>query len=99
VLWELVKSDLLPATLRATVDSFDTVLGLGLRDWRPVVSDIPENIRVLLGEREQARAERDWAKADDIRKTLSARGWRVEDSKEGQRLVGIAAGPKDIRDE
>ena len=82
VLWELVRSSLPPATLRATVDSFDTVLGLGLRDWKPLVSDIPESIRVLLSERERAREERDWAKADDIRETLSARGWRVEDSKE-----------------
>ncbi|MGF6597586.1 cysteinyl-tRNA synthetase [Paraburkholderia sp. GAS448] len=99
VLWELVKSDLPPATLRATVDSFDTLLGLGLRDWRPIVSDIPENIRVLLSEREQARAERDWAKADSIRETLNAQGWRVEDSKEGQRLIGITPGPTEFGDE
>ena len=89
VLWELTRSNLPPATLRATVDSFDTVLGLGLQEWKPVVSDIPEDIRVLLSERERARSGRDWERADHIRAALSARGWRVEDSKEGQRLVGI----------
>jgi cysteinyl-tRNA synthetase len=93
VLWELVKSDLPPATLKATTDSFDAVLGLGLRDWRPVVSNIPDDIRELLNEREQARAERDWTKADNLRKTLNARGWRVEDSAEGQRVSGITADP------
>jgi cysteinyl-tRNA synthetase len=98
VLWELVRSNLPPATLRATVDSFDTVLGLGLRDWKPVVSDIPENVRALLSERERARVERDWTKADHIRETLSAQGWRVEDSKEGQRLVAIATDPTDVGD-
>jgi cysteinyl-tRNA synthetase len=84
-----------PATLKATTDSFDAVLGLGLRDWRPVVSNIPEDIRELLNEREQARAERDWTKADNLRKTLNACGWRVEDSAEGQRVSGIAADPMD----
>ncbi|MDS0790760.1 cysteine--tRNA ligase [Burkholderia pseudomultivorans] len=90
VLWELVRSDLPPSTLKATVDSFDTVLGLGLRDWTAVSFDIPEDVRVLLDARERARAERDWASADRIRDSLRAQGWRVEDTTEGQRLFGIA---------
>ncbi|WP_321908070.1 MULTISPECIES: cysteine--tRNA ligase [unclassified Paraburkholderia] len=97
VLWQLVKRPLPPAILRATVDSFDSVLGLGLRNWKPLVSDIPEDVRALLGEREQARAVRDWAKSDAMRDALNARGWRVEDSKEGQRLIGIPADSADIR--
>ncbi|MBD9380552.1 cysteine--tRNA ligase [Achromobacter sp. ACM02] len=96
VLWELVKSELPSATLKATVDSFDLVLGLGLRDWRPVASDIPESIRVLLGERAQAREAKNWAKADEIRKVLNTRGWRVEDGNDGQRLTEIATLPIDI---
>lgn len=96
VLWELVKSELPSATLKATVDSFDYVLGLGLRDWKPVASDIPESIRVLLGERAQAREAKDWAKADEIRKMLNARGWRVEDGNDGQRLIEIATPSTDI---
>ncbi|MEX3952791.1 cysteine--tRNA ligase [Paraburkholderia sp. EG287B] len=90
VLWDLVKSDLPPSTLRATLDSFDVVLGLGLRDWNPVAPEVPADARVLLGERERARAESDWAKADQIRETLRALGWRVEDTNEGQRLFRIA---------
>ncbi|KVC24815.1 cysteine--tRNA ligase [Burkholderia pseudomultivorans] len=90
VLWELVRSDLPPSTLKATVDSFDTVLGLGLRDWTAASFDIPEDVRVLLDARERARAERDWASADRIRDRLRAQGWRVEDTTEGQRPFGIA---------
>ncbi|MBB5459051.1 cysteine--tRNA ligase [Paraburkholderia sp. Cpub6] len=99
VLWELVKSPLPPANVRATLDSFDLVLGLGLSDWKPVAFEIPEDISKLLKEREQARAEREWSKADDIRDTLNARGWRVEDSKEGQRLIGITTDTTDIGNE
>jgi len=98
VLWELVKSDLPLAAVRATVDSFDDVLGFGLRDWRPVAPDIPENIRALLSERERARAKKDWQRADHLREALSERGWRVEDSKDGQRVIGIAMNPGDAGD-
>ncbi|RQR63189.1 cysteine--tRNA ligase [Burkholderia sp. Bp9002] len=92
VLWELAKSDLPPATLKATVDYFDGVLGLGLRDWRPAVAAIPDDIRALLEERGRARAERDWTKADSIRTTLHALGWRIDDGKDRQTAVRIAAG-------
>ncbi|MDR8726814.1 cysteine--tRNA ligase [Burkholderia pseudomultivorans] len=90
VLWEMVRSDLPPSTLKATVDSFDTVLGLGLRDWTAASCDIPEDVRVLLDARERARAERDWASADRIRDSLRAQGWRVEDTTEGQRVFAVA---------
>ncbi|RQQ60947.1 cysteine--tRNA ligase [Burkholderia stagnalis] len=92
VLWELAKSGLPPATLRATVDYFDGVLGLGLRDWKPAGAAIPDDIRALLEERARARAERDWAKADGIRATLLTLGWRIDDGKDGQTAVRIAAG-------
>ncbi|MFE0842849.1 CysS/YqeB C-terminal domain-containing protein [Achromobacter insolitus] len=82
--------------MKATVDSFDFVLGLGLRDWNPVAPEIPESIRVLLGERAQAREAKNWAKADEIRKMLNTRGWRVEDGNDGQRLTEIATSPKEI---
>lgn len=93
VLWELVRSGLPPATLKATVDSFDLLLGLGLRDWKPVAQDIPAGIQALLGERERARKAKDWAKADAIRRTLHVQGWAVEDGQEGQRLARIALDP------
>ncbi|WP_109480873.1 cysteine--tRNA ligase [Paraburkholderia sp. C35] len=98
VLWELVKSDLPPATLRATLDSFDAVLGLGLRNWTPAQTAIPDDIQVLLDERAQARSNRDWTKADDLRSTLLKHGWHVEDGKDGQRLVRVSGSEKAMDD-
>lgn len=97
VLWELSRSDLSPANLRATVDRFDDVLGLRLSEWRPATSNIPENIQILLSEREQARSEKNWAMADHIRETLSKYGWRVEDNKEGQHLIKVHEPSDDSR--
>jgi cysteinyl-tRNA synthetase len=41
----------------------------------------------LLGEREQARAAKDFARADEIRDLLAELGWEVRDSADGARLV------------
>jgi len=43
--------------------------------------------RELLAERERARAERDFERADAIRDRLAEMGWEVRDSPEGPRLV------------
>ncbi len=91
VLWELVKSASPAATRRATVDSFDAVLGFGLRDWTLPATEIPDDIQGLLDERMRVRLERDWAKADELRARLRLLGWRVEDGRDGQRVVRITA--------
>lgn len=79
-----------PATRRATVDSFDSVLGLRLIDWPTDKVIIPANVASLAEQRERARAEKDWVQADRLRDTLNTLGWQVEDSKSGQRLSRTA---------
>ena len=46
-----------------------------------------EEARRLLAERERARAERDFERADALRDALAERGWEVRDGPEGARLV------------
>jgi cysteinyl-tRNA synthetase len=41
----------------------------------------------LLAEREEARAAKDFARADQIRERLSKLGWEVRDSSGGAKLV------------
>ena len=41
----------------------------------------------LLAEREEARAAKDFARADEIRDRLAELGWEVRDSAEGAKLV------------
>jgi len=51
----------------------------------------PEDIAALVAAREVARKRRDWATADDIRRTLGQRGWRVEDTPDGPRVLAMRA--------
>jgi cysteinyl-tRNA synthetase len=45
----------------------------------------------LMAEREEARAAKDFARADAIRDELAAKGWEVRDSAAGASLVPLAA--------
>jgi cysteinyl-tRNA synthetase len=84
VLWDLVRSDLSPATRRATVDKFDSVLGLRLVDFDSGRLDIPPDIVALANERSKARVDRDWARADSLRESLHALGaWGARENESG----------------
>jgi cysteinyl-tRNA synthetase len=75
------------AIVREAFDDFDKVLGvLALRrveDERPPVP--VEEIERLIAERREARTTRQFARADEIRKGLEARGIILEDSAGGTR--------------
>jgi cysteinyl-tRNA synthetase len=49
--------------------------------------EAPDELRKLASEREDARAARDFARADEIRDRLAAAGWEIRDTPEGARLV------------
>ena len=50
-----------------------------------------ERVENALGEavlsRDKARREKNWKRSDELRDHLSARGWDVRDTKEGQKLT------------
>jgi cysteinyl-tRNA synthetase len=50
-------------------------------------AEADEEAEGLLSEREQARAAKDFGRADEIRNRLAELGWEVRDSAEGARLV------------
>jgi cysteinyl-tRNA synthetase len=49
--------------------------------------EAPEEVRRLAAEREEARAARDFERADRLRDELAELGWEVRDTPEGARLV------------
>lgn len=51
-----------------------------------VMPEIPADIQVLAEERWQARADKEWAKSDELRDKLKDLGWIVKDGKEGWSL-------------
>ena len=47
---------------------------------------VPADVLALAEERKAARANKDWAKSDELREQLRARGYAVKDSKDGYTL-------------
>ena len=48
--------------------------------------EVPAEIQKLAEARWQARADKDWAKSDELRDELKELGWVVKDGKEGWSL-------------
>jgi cysteinyl-tRNA synthetase len=83
LMWELLKSDLPPATQKATLRWLDQVLGLGLAEWSPAVLEVPDAVQALVTARDQARQEKRWADADTLRQAIESAGFTVRDTPAG----------------
>jgi cysteinyl-tRNA synthetase len=44
-------------------------------------------VQQLIDERTQARARREWKRADELRAAIGALGWSVEDKADGPRVT------------
>ena len=102
VLWEMTKdSSLSPSDFLATLLYMDRFLGLGLetpdeaarslaaRYTQQAVADadLPVEIQALLKEREEARAAKNWQRADEIRAEIEAAGFLIEDTGDASRVL------------
>jgi cysteinyl-tRNA synthetase len=100
VLWELVRDDTVEKKdKRATLLDFDRVLGLGLIEGhrkmkamlagiekKVSVKEAPESVQTLLMERQEARKNRAWERADQIRMKIESLGFDIVDTKEGPEI-------------
>ncbi len=103
LVWDLVKDEeVQPADKRATLLHFDRVLGIGIIELARSgskgiqldvdsqdITELPESIRMLVEDREAARTEKDWARADTLRNDLEKHGYAVEDTEDGPRITRI----------
>jgi cysteinyl-tRNA synthetase len=65
----------------------EMLYALGLETLLEVEEEAPEELQQLAAEREEARAARDFERADRIRDQLADAGWEIRDTLEGARLV------------
>ncbi len=82
---QLIKSEFPKPDILATLLDFDKVLGLNLNQLTKDQT-IPEEIQNLAKQREQARKNKEWDKADQIRKQIQKQGYQIEDFKKGYKL-------------
>jgi cysteinyl-tRNA synthetase len=84
-LWTALRdAHVAPKATYAAVLDMDKVLGLGLADLREEKPlPLEDDVQRLIDERNAAREARDFARADEIRKSLAERGIALEDTPAG----------------
>lgn len=83
-MWEMLKSDMSSHDKLLMMYEFDTVFGLQLAET--VADEIPEEIRTLAAEREEARRNKDWGMADTLRSRIEEKGYLVKDGSQGPEI-------------
>lgn len=84
VLWKLVRDEKATGKIGA-ITKMDEVLGLKLLE-KVKKEKVPAEIMKLVKDREKARKDKDWGKADKLREQIKKKGWGVEDSEDGPRV-------------
>lgn len=102
VVWEMLKDGGVPkADLAAALREVDEVFGLGITTGSADVhaayekefgvrlseAEVPADVATLVAEREAARKEKNWTRADELRAELAADGYTVEDGADGPVVV------------
>lgn len=97
-IWNILKDESInSADAKATILELDKMLGLNIEKnieirrntQDELLKNIPENVKSLLIEREEARNKKEWQLSDDIREKIRALGYDVKDTERGQQLCNI----------
>ncbi|MBI5882494.1 MAG: cysteine--tRNA ligase [Elusimicrobia bacterium] len=81
--WDCLRSNVAPAAKKGFLEMAEGMLGLGL--FKEEMVELTPEAKELLARRAKARAEKDYALADKLRKELEGVGILVEDTKQGQK--------------
>ncbi len=90
-LYDVLKADTTPATKLALIDDFDKVLGLSLLETAKKAAtkedneaeQLPAEILELAEQRKQARKDKNFALADELRDKITSLGYTVEETRQG----------------
>jgi len=83
LLYDVLKSDLNNNTKLCLIEDFDKVLSLDLLKKEEIDKDLLVFINEKIEERKQAKLNKDYDKADTIRKELEEKGIILKDTREG----------------
>jgi cysteinyl-tRNA synthetase len=87
-LWDVLKDESLnDKDKHFLLLTFDKILGLNLKGLKKEKTKIPAEVKKLAEQRLQARSNKDWKKADELRDKIKELGYIVGDTKEGYELT------------
>lgn len=84
IVWEIAKEKEKSNDFYELIKKFDSVLSLDLDKNDKEDINIPEDIKLILNERKDARKNKNFTKSDELRDKLKELGYIVKDTKDGQ---------------
>ncbi len=89
IVWEIIKDKgMANKTKKGLLIGFDGVLGLGLKNIKPQkTAQIPQKITLLAQKRELLRNNKQFIKADALRKQAEKLGYLIEDTPHGPKIL------------
>ena len=90
VLYEVLKHDMNNKTKLALIEDFDQVLSLSLLKVEEIDDDLKQQVLELIAERTEAKKEKNFARADEIREILKNMGIQIKDTREGTTFEKIS---------
>ena len=87
ILYDVLKSDISSNTKLKLVESFDTVLSLDLIKKVEVSKELESKVNELLELRNKYKSEKDYEKADEVRKQIEDLGATIKDTREGSKII------------
>ena len=77
-------------TKLALIEDFDQVLSLSLLKVEEIDDDLKQQVLELIAERTEAKKEKNFARADEIREILKNMGIQIKDTREGTTFEKIS---------
>ncbi len=87
ILYDVLKSDISSSTKLELVKSFDKVLSLDLIKKIEVSEELKNKVNELLELRNKYKQEKDYEKADEVRKEIESLGASIKDTREGSIII------------
>lgn len=82
-LWKMVRDEAAIGKIGA-IKEMDKVFGLNLLEKEEI--EIPNEVEELVKERQEARKNKDWKKADALREIIRKEGYEVDDTSNGTKV-------------
>lgn len=82
IVWDAIKYEKKSENIAKLIEKFDEVLGLDLANSEKYLNknvEIPEEIKKYAEERKEAKSNKDWAKADELRNLIQEKGYTIKD--------------------
>ena len=85
----LDKNQLTPAHARRLLEWWGRINRTLVIEPDAGADEMPDEVKSLIEQRAQARANKEWKLSDELRDQIAALGWAVKDTKDGQKLTRL----------